>query len=143
VAERLAREAPLPLLAAALGRRRVPNVAAELAGIVGELYDTLARNRRGLKLIDRSARDLPELAALWFEGTRGGLVAQLVRYLEDRTRRRLLRTMPDAATTARLVLETTVFWAVHRHWDAHPDPVPDATARATVVGFVTAALAGE
>jgi AcrR family transcriptional regulator len=143
VAERLARERALPALAAAIGRQRVRDARAELATIVGELYDVLARNRRGLKLIDRSARDLPELAALWFGGARGGLLVLLREYLETRLRRRLFRPVPDLDAAARLVLELIVFWAVHRHWDAHPEAIDESTAKATVIRFVTGALVEE
>ncbi len=143
VSERLAREGALPALDAAFARRRVGDVGAELAGIVGELYDVLARNRRGLKLIDRSARDLPEIAAVWFSGARGGLLARLGGYLEARLRKGLFRPVPDVAAATRLVLELIVFWAVHRHWDAHPEAIAEPTARATVIRFVTAALVEE
>ena len=143
VADQLARQRVPPALAAALARRRVIDVRAEIATIVGELFDVLARNRRGLKLLDRSARDHPTLAALWFEQARGGLVALLQRYLEDRQRRRLVRPFPDPAVAARLLVETIVFWAVHRHWDPHPQPVRDAIARATVIRFATGALAAK
>ncbi len=143
VGERLAREADLPALTAAIARQRVRDAGEELAGIVGELYDVLARNRRGLKLIDRSARDLPELAALWFTGARGGFLALLSQYLEARLRRRLFRPVPDLAAASRLVLELIVFWAVHRHWDAHPEAIEESIAKATVIRFVTGALVEE
>src|SRR5882724_8644929 len=105
VRERLAANQTLPVLAAALTRQRVTEARAELAAIVGELYDTLARNRQGITLLDRSARDHPELAALWFEGARGGVMAMLTGYLESRSRRKLLRSLPDSAGAARLLLE--------------------------------------
>jgi AcrR family transcriptional regulator len=143
VRERLAREAELPALGAAVGRQRVRDAGEELAGIVAEFYDVLARNRRGLKLIDRSARDVPELAAVWFTGARGGFLALLRQYLEARLRRRLFRAVPDLAAATRLVLELIVFWAVHRHWDAHPEAIEESTAKATVVRFITAALVEE
>jgi AcrR family transcriptional regulator len=143
IRERLARGRVPAALTAALARERVTGVRAELEGIVRELYDTLAANRCGIKLIDRSAPDLPELAALWFEGARGGLIELLVEYLADRTRRKLFRPFPDHTVTARMVIETTVFWAVHRHWDAHPQTVDDALARDTVVRFVVGALVKE
>ncbi len=143
VAARLAESRVPPSLAAALACRRVTDARAELETIVRELYDVLARNRRGLKLLDRSARDQPELAALWFEQARGGLVALLVRYLDERIRRKLLRDVPDTAAAARLMLETIVFWAVHRHWDAHPQVVDEAVAEDTVVRFLVGALAKE
>lgn len=143
VRERLAQGQQFPMLAAALSRQRVAAVRAELGEIVGELYDTLARNRQGIKLLDRSARDYPELAALWFDGSRGGVVALLSQYLETRIRRKLLRPLPDIAATARLILETSVWWAVHRHWDSHSPKVGDVTARATVLAFILNALTKE
>src|SRR5262249_21531594 len=141
--ERLAQGQALPALAKALSRERVAGVRAELENIVEQLYEVLATNRRGIKLLDRSARDYPELAALWFEGARGGLVALLAKYLADRARRGLVRPMPDATVTARLMIETAVFWAVHRHWDAHPQVVEEAVARESVVRFIVSALVKE
>jgi AcrR family transcriptional regulator len=143
VRNELERHQRLPRLAEALARRRVTNVARELAEIVRELFQALARNRRRIKLIDRSARDYPELAALWFEGARGGFLAFFEHYLRDRTARGSMRAVPDIQAAARLLLETTVFWAVHRHWDAHPQEVSDAIAEATVVHFVVAAMTKE
>ena len=143
IRERLAKNQVPVALTAALGRSRVSDPRAELEEIVCELYDALARNRRGIKLLDRSAPDHPELAALWFEGARGGLVRLLGQYLEDRSRRKLLRPVPDAAVAARLLIETVVFWAVHRHWDPHPQPVDEAVAKDTVVRFIVSALAKE
>ncbi|HJQ85371.1 MAG TPA: helix-turn-helix domain-containing protein [Candidatus Binatia bacterium] len=143
VRERLAERQVPAALTAALTKGRVTDVGAELEAIVRELYDTVARNRRGIKLLDRSARDYPELAALWFEGARGGLIALLQQYLEDRARRKALRPVPDTAVVARLVIETVVFWAVHRHWDAHPQAVGEELARETVVRFIVGALARE
>jgi hypothetical protein len=77
---------------------------------------------------------------LWFEGARGGLLELLTNYLEDRTRLRKVRPVPNTAAAARLIIETTVFWAVHRHWDAHPQAIDEATAKQTVVHFVVGAL---
>jgi AcrR family transcriptional regulator len=143
VRERLAEGQVPPALAQALARTRVADVRAELETIVHELYDLLAGNRRGIKLLDRSARDYPELAALWFEGARRGLVTLLSQYIADRTRRKLFRPLPDATVTARLLLEMTVFWAVHRHWDPHPQLVAEEVAEETVVRFVVGALMAE
>ncbi len=140
VRERLAGSQVPTSLAAAIGASR-GDPRTEIATIVRELYATVAGNRRGIKLIDRSAREYPELAALWFEGARGGLIAMLTRYLEDRMRRKVLRPLPDAGVAARLLIETVVFWAVHRHWDPHPQPVEDRVAEDTVVRFIVSALA--
>ena len=143
VRERLAQNQSLPTLTAALARQRVKDARAELAMILGELYDTLARNRHGIKLLDRSAQDLPELAALWFDTARGGLITTLAHYLETRMHRKLLRPLPDAAVTARLIIEALSFWAVHRHWDPRPQIVEETVARDTVVQFILNALGKE
>ena len=143
VRERLAKNQVPATLTAALGRSRVPDPSVELEEIVRELYDALAHNRRGIKLLDRAAPDYPELAALWFKGARGGLVGLLGQYLEDRSRRKLLRPVPDAAVAARLLIETVVFWAVHRHWDPHPQRVDESVAKETLVRFLVGALAKE
>ena len=143
VREELERHQTLPRMAEALARRRVTNVAREIEGIVRELFQALARNRRRIELIDRSARDYPELAALWFEGARGGFLTLLEHYLRNRVERGSVRSLPDIQATARLILETTVFWAVHRHWDAHPQDLSEEVAEATVVDFVVAALTKE
>jgi AcrR family transcriptional regulator len=139
----LARHQRLPALAEALARRRVTNVPRELESIIRELFRALARNRRRIKLIDRSARDYPELAALWFDGTRGGFLALLEHYLQDRMRRGTLRSVPDIPAAARLMLETAVFWAVHRHWDLNPQQVSETTAENTVVHFLVTGLTKE
>jgi AcrR family transcriptional regulator len=139
----LARHQRLPALAEALARRRVANVSRELETIIRELFQVLARNRRRIKLIDRSARDYPDLAALWFERTRGGFLGLLEHYLQDRIRRGSLRSVPDIPAAARLILETTVFWAVHRHWDLNPQHVNETTAENTVVQVLVTGLAKE
>jgi AcrR family transcriptional regulator len=141
--ERLAEEARLPLLAAALARARVADVRAELEGVLGELYDLLARHRTAIKLIDRCAHDYPELAKLWFSAGREDALSLLGSYLDERTRRGRLRRFEDARVEARLVLETLVFWAVHRHWDAAPQAVDEAASRRTVIEFLISALAKE
>ncbi|MEE8311208.1 MAG: helix-turn-helix domain-containing protein [Candidatus Binatia bacterium] len=157
--ERLAAVGPMPELEAALAARgRVVDVRAELEEVVRELYRTLARNRTGIKLLDRSAQDYPELAEFWYRHGRDALMAGLVEYLRDRGRRGRLRNVGDGRDaadagnvgdvgdvqiTARLVVETMVFWAVHRHWDPHPQLLDDAAAENAVVRFICDALVAE
>jgi len=141
VRERLSRNQVPQTLVAALCTRRVSDAGAELGAIAGELFDTLAANRRGIKLLDRSAQDLPELAALWFQGARGGLIRTLQSYLDGRVRGGLLRTFPDTAVAARIAIEILVFWAVHRHWDPQPQIVEEAAVRDTVIKFIVTSFA--
>lgn len=141
VTARLAASPVLPLMRSLVEKKKRGDARIELEMFVRELYDDLARNRRGLKLVDRSAPEIPELGAVWFDATRAGLVGLLATYLEDRIAAGKLRRVPDAAAAARVIIETAVFWAVHRHWDAHPQAIDDATAKETVVHFTVGAVA--
>lgn len=138
--KRIAEEGRLPALTAALSRARVADVRSELEAVLGELYDVLASHRTGIKLLDRCAADQPELARVWYRAGREGALSLLARYLEERARRGRLRRFEDAAVGARIVLETLVFWAVHRHWDPSPQSFEEATARRTTLSFLASAL---
>lgn len=138
VARALAERQAFPALREALARRTARNVGSELEAILRELYGTLARNREGLKVVDRCAGDHPDLAALWFTRGRELLLSLLVQYLGHR--RRHLRPSPHPAVAARVVLETLVFWAVHRHWDPAPQQVDDRAAEDAVIRFLLDAL---
>jgi len=143
IQERLLEERRLPRLTTALRRNRGGDVRTELEAIVRELYSTLHRSRTGIKLIDRCAHDYPELAAVWFQGGRYGLLELLAQYLRSRIRRKLLREVVDVGGAARFVLETIVFWAVHRHWDPSPQPIDERVAEDLVVALICNALVGE
>jgi hypothetical protein len=109
--------------------------------IVRELHQAMARNRTGIKLVDRCAVEYPELAKVWFGEGRRALLAQLTTYLEGGIRLRRFRAVPDPAVAARLVMETLVFWAVHRHWDPAPQSVDPRAVEDTVVQMLVDALA--
>lgn len=143
VEKRLSEEGALPALTAALSRARPRDVRAELDAVLGELYDLLARHRTAIELVDRCAADYPELARVWYRAGREGARALLARYLDDRARRGRLRRFEDGAVVARIVLETLVFWAVHRHWDPSPQAIDEAAGRRTVLAFLEAALVKE
>jgi AcrR family transcriptional regulator len=143
VEERLAEEGALPSLAAALVRARVSDVDAEFEAILGEVYDALAQRRTAIKLLDRCAADYPELAKRWYRAGREGTLSLLSRYLDDRARRGRLRRFEDGAVAARTLLETLVFWAVHRHWDPSPQAVDEGSAKRTVLAFLLAAYKKE
>ncbi len=110
-------------LAAALIRERPSDPAAEISAIVHDLYRRLDHNRRTIKIVDRCAVDQPELAALWFGEGRWMQQRALVQYLECRISEGLLRRLPNTEVAARVMLETIVFWAVHREWDPEPQKV--------------------
>lgn len=132
-------EARFPALDAAEASKAPEGSArAELLGVVDELYDALAQNRWLIGLINASAPEQPELAALWFGGARRGLNGRIAEWLQRRAdsgHHRPLglgEAMPDAAAAARLLTETTHWFAVRRAFDAHPDDFSEDVARATL-----------
>jgi len=143
VEKRLSEESALPALTAALARSRVANVRTELDALLGKLYDSLARHRTAIKLVERCAPDYPELAKVWYQAGREEALSRLARYLDDRARRGRLRCFENSAVTVRIVLETLVFWAVHRHWDPSPQTIDEPSARRTALAFLTSALMKE
>jgi len=139
VAARIAEADPAaPVLAAA--RRRVPEVEDEFAGLVRGLYAVMTRHRTSIKLVDRCAADYPDLARLWFARGREALVTAVARYLETRIRQQQIRRVPDVMVAARLIVETVVFWAVHRHWDPAPQPFDPTVAEDTIVQLLVDGL---
>ena len=139
----LQQEGRFPVLEKAFTHTTVDDPRAELESIIRELYTIIARHHRGIKLIERSALDWPDLAALWFGGMRHGLIDQLTRYLALRTSQRLLRPMSDVTAAARLIIESNAFFALHRHYDPYPMTIDDTVAEETVVDALVNAYARE
>ena len=133
VQARLLKEVTDLELLAALTREVSGSAVDELKSIISDLYTRMRRNRFGIKLVDRCAKDQPELAAVWFGQGRSGQNLALAQYLELRAAKGLLRRVPNSQVAARTVLETIAFWAVHRHWDPSPQSVDEASVQAAVV----------
>ena len=143
VKHRLAEQPASSTLRAALRRHGGAWDATELTRILGELFEAMARNRTGIKLVDRCAVEYPALAKVWFAQGREALLVQLTQYLERGIRAGRLRPVPNPIVAARLIIETLVFWAVHRHWDPSPQPFDPRVAQDTVVQMLVGALAQE
>ncbi len=143
VANRIAAARPLASLDSALTSRRVVDARGEIAGILRELYRMLSSYRSAIKLIDRCAPDFPELAAIWFKQGRGDLMDRLTRYLDLRTRAGHFKPLADTAVAARVLLETVVLFAIHRHWDPAPQAMEDQTVEDTLVRLLVDGLSKE
>lgn len=132
--ERMTREAGrLKLLQIVSPGHPSGDVAAELEEILVDLYRLVSRNRRAIKMVDRCALEHPELADLWFSQGRWAQHGLLVEYLERAVRAGALRPLPDVAIAARHLLETVVFWAVHRHWDPSPQDIVETEVETVIV----------
>ncbi len=138
--EFVAAEVPFGSLAAALGRSAPDDPAAELEAVMRELFTLETQTREAADMIERSARELPELADLLNTGLRRPVLAALTEYLGSRARSGSLRGTPDTAASARLVLETLTWFARHRHWDPYGAAIPDGLAEDTAVDALLHAL---
>jgi AcrR family transcriptional regulator len=141
IREGIGAHASIPSLDEALRRRRVADPLGELEGMVRELFAVTALTRAATDMIERSAREVPELADLVNEDLRRPLLDGLQTYLKRRAHAGQLRRTPDAAATARLVLETVTWFARHRFSDPDGAAIPDDVAEQTVVDMVVHALA--
>lgn len=131
---------PFGSLAAALRGAEPDDPAAELEAVMRELFALESQTREAADMIERSARELPELADLLNTGLRRPVLGALTRYLETRAVAGALRATPDTAATARLVLETLTWFARHRHSDPYGAAISDGLAEETAVDALVHAL---
>jgi AcrR family transcriptional regulator len=119
---------PLPAGAAPADLR------AEFAGIVTDLYARLARHRIAIKLVDRCAPELPDLAEVWFGAGRRAHVDGVHEYLARRQQAGTVDLPGPAPLVARTIVELCAMWAVHAHFDPAPGPAPidDAVVAAMI-----------
>jgi AcrR family transcriptional regulator len=136
----VAAEVPFGSLAEALATADPADPAGELEAIMRELFELEELTARAADMIERSARELPELADLLNEGLRSPVLAALTQYLDSRAKAGKLRVTPDTAATARLVLETLTWFARHRHSDPYGAAIPAGLAADTAIDALLHAL---
>ena len=85
--------------------------------MVAELYDLIGRIRHATDMIERSARDLPELASLFYREWRRPLFGRIRAYLQSRMDSGQFRRFDDLTVAAVFVLETVAWSASHRFHD--------------------------
>jgi hypothetical protein len=131
---------PFGALADALSGPEPGGPAAELEKILRELFELQSRTREAADMLERSARELPEMADLLNAGIRAPVLAALTEYLTSRTQAGMLRRTPDTAVTARLVLETVTWFARHRFSDPDGGAIAAGLAQDTAVDALVHAL---
>ena len=104
-----------------------------LSGMAGE----------AMEMIEASAVELPELAHLVDVELRRPLLEAFTTLFERRARSGHLRTTPDAAATARLVVEAVSWFTRHRSGDPDGAAITDEVAEATVLDVMVHALVEE
>lgn len=137
--QRVTETFPLRALDAALKRRSPINPHQELHEIVLELYVQTERSRQGATILERSARDVPELIALFLERVRRELFERMTAYVARRIADGSLHAV-DPQTAARFIIETVTFFARHRFLDPRPQDLDDNEVRRTIIDLITRSL---
>jgi AcrR family transcriptional regulator len=138
--KRMAAEGSLPVMTAALSRRRAPDARAELEDVLRELYSAMEQHHQGIELVDRCALDHPELAAEWQKRGREATRDLLAEYLESRIEANQLRPVEDIQLAARFVIESITTWAIHIKWDQAPQKFDERAAQDNVIEFLVRGL---
>ncbi len=117
----------------AIDRKDVPDIEAEFDNILRNLYHTLSRYRYGIAIVMQSAEDYPDLAQFFYQRVREDLIDLLSKYLDSRIKMKLFKAVPDTSISARLIFETTNWFAVHKRGGPHPVHLDEKLCEETVV----------
>jgi AcrR family transcriptional regulator len=136
--EAIASSFGLPKLDEALRRRRVTDAGGELAGIIDELFERTVATREAADAVERSALDVPELAAV-FGQARQGLFDRFSLLIRKRSASgHYRRTAPPAI--GRMIVETVTMFGRHIYNDREPPGFDLVGAREAVRDTLVAGL---
>ena len=142
--QRLRAASPFPLLKEAAAREApAGDGVQELDSILREVWEWQSRHWEAIELIERCARDWPELHALFYADFRQGLLVLGTQLLERRMRDGHLRRLPDPGVALRVIVENIAFFAMHRHIRPYTDGLEEDVCRETVIAILTAGFAPE
>jgi AcrR family transcriptional regulator len=136
----LADRAAFPELRAALERGPGGNAAAELAGIIDELYDFVEQNRLLLLLIESLANDYPGLDGESVNDRKRAFSGLVAAFLASRATAGELRPLADPEIAARFLTESIAWFAQHRKRDPSAAVFDDQQARSSVRELLVAAF---
>jgi AcrR family transcriptional regulator len=129
----------LPKLDAALARRRVTDAFAELTEVVDELYERTLSTRQAADVVERSAREVPELAAVFYGKVRRNLFDRMERLMARRIASGHYHER-DPKVLARLVIETVTTFARHIYNDVEAPAFDLVLARGDIIATVVAGI---
>jgi AcrR family transcriptional regulator len=137
--EAIAANFALPKLDAALERRTVKDAAAELTDVIDELYERTHITRQAADVVERSARDVPELAAVFYGKVRRNLFDRLERLAARRVASGHYHDR-DPRVLARVITETVTTFARHIYRDVEPPAFDLVEARPQIIAILVAGI---
>jgi len=139
LSERLQTRGRFALLETVLEPPATPS-APQLREVLEEVYSVLEANRVAISLVNASARDAPELAEFWFDAARKTVHQRLASYIDLGIQSGVFTAQHDVHVAARMVLETSMWFAVQRHRDPRPDTQSEQAVRQTIIDNLLRAL---
>jgi AcrR family transcriptional regulator len=132
--------ATFPKLRSALERGPGGDAAAELAGIIDELYDFVEQNRQLLLLIESLADDYPELSGGSVNDRKRTFTSLVSAFLASRAASEGLRPLANPEIAAHFLIESIGWFAQHRKRDPNAALIDDQQARSSVRELLLAAF---
>jgi AcrR family transcriptional regulator len=132
--------AQFPLLTAAAAAPAPDAPGREMEAVLREIWAWQSRYWQALELVERCARDWPELAMLFYTQFRRGVFGVATTLIQRRMEEGAFRRYPDAATVVRVIAENVAFFAMHRHLRPDSANLDEETCRETVIAILLAGL---
>jgi AcrR family transcriptional regulator len=123
----------------ALRRRRVTDARGELAGIIDELFERTVETREAANALERSALDVPELAAVFYGKVRRELLDRFTSLIRKRVASGHYRCKEPPAI-ARMIVETVTMFGRHIYDDREAPDFDLVAARQAVRDTLVAGL---
>jgi len=142
LADMIHQRARWPVLKAALRAVAPRDADAEIAAIVGELFDLLSRARTMIWLLDRCAWELPQLRDVYVEGVRKPYFGDIALYVRKRRRTPPGTRRQDPAAIGRALVEMVAFMAMHHARQPVALPFDTAAARGACIAIASGGLLG-
>ncbi|MGO9569754.1 MAG: TetR/AcrR family transcriptional regulator [Desulfomonilaceae bacterium] len=116
----------------AIRKGEVTEVHEEFEKIVRNLFSAMATYRHGITILLQSSLNWPEIADFYVSIIKN-LHGTLAVYLDKRIDQGLVRRVPNVSASARFILDTIAWFAVHRHRAMYQTVISEKVAEETVV----------
>lgn len=113
---------------------------APFESVVEAVYDEIAKRRYAIRILDRSAHDLPRLNDIYIQRIRLPALTKLNAYLRQMQELDRLAPLSDTHASSRFILETCAWFAMHRLFSPGGADISDTVARQTAISHLCAAF---
>lgn len=110
------------------------------SGAMAAIYDSIVARRFALRILDRSAHDLPRLSEFYVRQIREPALEGITAYLAAMQRADRITPLANTEASARLILETCAWFAMHRLFSPGGARISDEDARQTTLAHLKAAF---